>query len=215
MSRKVKDRLKDILVETDIIQKIKIEVKNKKGLIENEFLTRTAERSIEIIGEAVKNIPKSIKKLSPNTPWKDIAGMRDRLAHDYHNTNHTLVWSVIKTHAPSLKPEIVKILNHLNREKYLEYKTQLTTEPPSESYLIRTKQLEELDIALAKTIIKEYPVKFQHVALAEVKDIISASDRALELSTNSENITCSEYVTKIVALSVSKSTEKQSNNLDR
>jgi uncharacterized protein with HEPN domain len=215
MSRKVKDRLKDILVETDIIQKIKIEVKNKKGLIENEFLTRTAERSIEIIGEAVKNIPKSIKKLSPNTPWKDIAGMRDRLAHDYHNTNHTLVWSVIETHAPSLKPEIVKILNHLNREKYLEYKTQLTTEPPSESYLIRTKQLEELDIALAKTIIKEYPVKFQHIAIAEVKDIIGASDRALELSTNSENITCSEYVTKIVALSVSKSTEKQSNNLDR
>jgi uncharacterized protein with HEPN domain len=231
MSRKVKDRLKDILVETDIIQKIKIEVKNKKGLIENEFLTRTAERSIEIIGEAVKNIPKSIKKLSPNTPWKDIAGMRDRLAHDYHNTNHTLVWSVIETHAPSLKPEIVKILNHLNREKYLEYKTQqldwicagfpriplaqLTTEPPSESYLIRTKQLEELDIALAKTIIKEYPVKFQHVAIAEVKDIIGASDRALELSTNSENITCSEYVAKIVALSVSKSTEKQSNNLDR
>jgi uncharacterized protein with HEPN domain len=215
MSRKVKDRLKDILVETDIIQKIKIEVKNKKGLIENEFLTRTAERSIEIIGEAVKNIPKSIKKLSPNTPWKDIAGMRDRLAHDYHNTNHTLVWSVIETHAPSLKPEIVKILNHLNREKYLEYKTQLTTEPSSESYLIRTKQQEELDIALAKAIIKEYPVKFQHVALAEVKDIIGASDRALELSTNSENITCSEYVAKIVALSVSKSTEKQSNNLDR
>jgi uncharacterized protein with HEPN domain len=215
MSRKVKNRLKDILVETDILQKIKIEVKNKKSLIENEFLTRTAERSIEIIGEAVKNIPESIKKLSPNTPWKDIAGMRDRLAHDYHNTNHTLVWSVIETHAPSLKPEIVKILNHLNREKYLEYKTQLTTEPPSESYLIRTKQLEELDIALAKTIIKEYPVKFQHIAIAEVKDIIGASDRALELSTNSENITCSEYVTKIVALSVSKSTEKQSNNLDR
>jgi hypothetical protein len=58
-------------------------------------------------------------------------------------------------------------------------------------------------------------VKFQHVAIAEVKDIIGASDRALELNTNSENITCSEYVAKIVALSVSKSTEKQSNNLDR
>lgn len=126
-----------------------------------------------------------------------------------------IIWKALTTKIPSLHENISDILNQLNREKYLEYKEQLTTEPTSQSYLIKTKQQEELDIALAKAIIKEYPVKFQHVAIAEVKDIIGASDRALELKSNSENITCSEYVAKIVALSVSKSTEKQSNNLDR
>jgi len=214
MSRKVKDRLKDILVETDILQKIKIEVKNKKGLIENEFLTRTAERSIEIIGEAVKNIPESTKQLSPDIQWRAIAGMRDKLSHEYHNINYDVVWEVIETKSPALKVETAKILDHFNREEYLEYKEQLATESSSESYLIRTKQQEELDITIAKDIIKQYPNKFQHIAIAEVKDIISASDRALELGSNSENITCSEYVAKIVALSVSKSTEKQSTELD-
>jgi hypothetical protein len=72
-----------------------------------------------------------------------------------------------------------------------------------------------LDIAIAKNIIKDYPVKFQHVALAEVKDIIGASDRVLELKANPENVTCSEYVAKIVALSVPKSTERKSSELDR
>jgi hypothetical protein len=156
--------------------------------------------------------------------------MRDVVVHEYSRVKSEEVWDALTTEIPSLHENVSNILNQLNREKYLEYKTQqldwicagfpriplaqLTTEPTSQSYLIRTKQQEELDIAIAKNIIKQYPVKFQHVALAEVKDIIGASDRALELSTNSENITCSEYVAKIVALSVSKSTEKQSTELD-
>ncbi|MEN9518988.1 MAG: hypothetical protein RLZZ381_1576, partial [Cyanobacteriota bacterium] len=63
---------------------------------------------------------------------------------------------------------------------------EATKQSDSESYLIRTKQQEELDITIAKDIIKQYPNKFQHIAIAEVKDIISASDRALELGSNSE-----------------------------
>jgi hypothetical protein len=71
-----------------------------------------------------------------------------------------------------------------------------------ESYLIRTKQQEELDITIAKDIIKQYPNKFQHIAIAEVKDIIGASDRALELGSNSGNISPTDYVSNIVNRSV-------------
>jgi uncharacterized protein with HEPN domain len=215
MLRKAKNRLRDILIRTEHLSKIRQQINSKEDLEKNIYLNDSAERSIEIIGEAVKNLPASIRQLSPNTPWKAIAGMRDNIIHDYNDVDYDIVWKVINIDAPALDKETTKIINHLNREEYLEYKKSLTTKPPSQSYLIRTKQQEELDIAIAKTIIKEYPVKFQHVAIAEVKDIIGASDRALELNTNSENITCSEYVAKIVALSVSKSTEKQSNNLDR
>jgi uncharacterized protein with HEPN domain len=215
MLRKAKNRLRDILIRTEHLSKIRQQINSKEDLEKNIYLNDSAERSIEIIGEAVKKLPASIRQLSPNTPWKAIAGMRDNIIHDYNDVDYDIVWKVINIDAPALNQETTKILNHLNREEYLEYKTKLAAEPTSQSYIIKTKQQEQLDIAIAKAIIKEYPVKFQHVAIAEVRDIIGASDRALELSTNSENITCSEYVTKIVALSVSKSTEKQSNNLDR
>lgn len=215
MLRKAKNRLRDILIETEFLTELQQKLKSQKDLEENEHIKRAACNSISVMSVAVKNLPESIRQLSPNTPWKDIAGMRDELTHKYYDINYDVVWEIIETEAPALKIETTKILNHLYREEYLKYKKSLTTKPPSESYLIRTKQQEELDIEIAKTIIKEYPTKFQHVAIAEVKDIINASDRALELNTNSENITCSEYVAKIVALSVSKSTEKQSNNLDR
>jgi predicted nucleotidyltransferase len=79
---------------------------------------------------------------------------------------------------------------------------EATKQSDSESYLIRTKQQEELDITIAKDIIKQYPNKFQHIAIAEVKDIISASDRALELGSNSENISPTDYVTNIINRSV-------------
>ncbi|MEY2831086.1 MAG: hypothetical protein RLZZ574_344 [Cyanobacteriota bacterium] len=152
--------------------------------------------------------------------------MRDVVVHECSRVKSEEVWDALTTEIPSLHENVSDILNHLNREKYLEYKTQqldwicagfpriplaqLTTEPTSQSYLIRTKQQEELDIAIAKAIIKEYPVKFQHVAIAEVKDIIGVSDRAIELKTNSENITQSEYVARIVAVSITKSTQDKS-----
>jgi uncharacterized protein with HEPN domain len=215
MLQKTKNRVRDILIETEFLTELQQKLKSQKDLEENEHIKRAACNSISVMSVAVKNLPESIRQLSPNTPWKDIAGMRDELTHKYYDINYDVVWEIIETEAPALKIETTKIFNHLYREEYLKYKNSLTTEPPSESYSIRIKQQEELDIAIAKNIIKDYPVKFQHVALAEVKDIIGASDRVLELKANPENVTCSEYVAKIVALSVPKSTERKSSELDR
>ncbi len=68
-------------------------------------------RQLEIIGEAVKNIPLSIRKKYPRIPWTEIAGMRDKLMHHYFGVDLNTVWKVIKDDLPHLKREIQNIKN--------------------------------------------------------------------------------------------------------
>jgi uncharacterized protein with HEPN domain len=68
-------------------------------------------RKFEIIGEATKNIPQIIKEEYTRIPWKDIAGMRDRLIHAYSEVDLKLVWMTIKKRLPELKTIIEEIIN--------------------------------------------------------------------------------------------------------
>jgi len=70
-------------------------------------------RSIEIIGEASKKIPKSIKEKRPDIPWKKMAGMRDKLIHEYFGIDLEILWKVAKEEINKLKPGIQQILNSL------------------------------------------------------------------------------------------------------
>lgn len=75
-------------------------------------------RAIEIIGEAVKKIPASVKKHYPDVPWKEMAGMRDKLIHEYFGVNLRAVWDTIKNDIPAIKPTFEKIKeDYLNRTK--------------------------------------------------------------------------------------------------
>jgi uncharacterized protein with HEPN domain len=65
---------------------------------------------IEIIGEAVKNIPDDIRVNYPDIPWKNIAGMRDKLVHEYWAIDEQLVWQVTQKNLPQLKGTIVRII---------------------------------------------------------------------------------------------------------
>lgn len=67
-------------------------------------------RALEIVGEATKRLPKSLKERHPTVPWRDMAGMRDRLSHDYLGVNLQLVWKTVIEDAPVLGPEIQAIL---------------------------------------------------------------------------------------------------------
>ena len=67
-------------------------------------------RTLEIIGEASKNIPSTVKSQYPEIPWKEMAGMRDKVIHAYSGVDLKRVWSTINRDIPSIKPLFEKIL---------------------------------------------------------------------------------------------------------
>lgn len=76
----------------------------------NETLKRAVVRSLEIIGEATKKVPVEFRLQHNLIQWKNMAGMRDRLIHDYIGVNYLIVWDVIKTKIPELQIQVSKIL---------------------------------------------------------------------------------------------------------
>ena len=66
-------------------------------------------RRVQVIGQAVKSLPQSIKVKFPDVAWKEIAGMRDKLVHDYMEIDLELTWGVVKKDLPILKKQISKI----------------------------------------------------------------------------------------------------------
>ena len=71
---------------------------------------RAIERSLEIIGEAIKNIPDNIRNCSPDIEWKKIAGLRDIIIHSYFNVNHKIIWDLVKNHASVLDKQISELI---------------------------------------------------------------------------------------------------------
>jgi uncharacterized protein with HEPN domain len=67
-------------------------------------------RRIEIIGEAVKNLPEDLREANPTVPWKRIAGTRDKVIHDYLGVDVELIWNVAKNLLPELRAQVQTIL---------------------------------------------------------------------------------------------------------
>ena len=66
-----------------------------------------------VIGEAVKRISPDTRSLAPDVPWKQVAGMRDRLVHDYFNIIPDQVWNTAFTDVPRLRDEVVALMKRL------------------------------------------------------------------------------------------------------
>ncbi len=75
----------------------------------NEMIQDAVIRNIEIIGEATKNISNDLKSVHYNIPWKEMAGMRDKLIHDYMGTDVEVIWKTIEKDIPFLQSLIKKI----------------------------------------------------------------------------------------------------------
>ncbi len=71
-------------------------------------------RQLEIIGEATKQISSGTRKKHQNIPWKDMAGMRDKLIHDYFGVDVEQVWLTAKSDIPTLAIEIEEVLSNLS-----------------------------------------------------------------------------------------------------
>ena len=67
-------------------------------------------RNLEVVGEAVKNLSERVKVLHAAVPWKRIAGMRDKMIHEYFGVNLQLVWDAIEQEVPRLQRKIAAIL---------------------------------------------------------------------------------------------------------
>jgi len=103
--------LKHILDECDFILTSFPPDSSKKDLVDDETLKRAVVRSLEIIGEATKKIPVDVKLKWSEIEWKNMAGMRDKLIHNYFGINYSIVWDVVLNKIPNLKNQIEKILS--------------------------------------------------------------------------------------------------------
>ena len=67
-------------------------------------------RAFEIIGEAAKKVPLSVRKRHAKVPWKQMAGMRDKLIHEYFGVNYQVLWKTAQEDIPPVRPLIAKVL---------------------------------------------------------------------------------------------------------
>jgi len=96
--RHILDEINFLVKETE---KLKLEEFTK-----DEVLKRAAARSLEIIGEAAKNLSDDFRKTHKGIDWKKLAGLRDKIIHYYFGVNWDIVWDVIKEHLPKIKAQI-------------------------------------------------------------------------------------------------------------
>jgi len=103
--------LRHVLDSIKIIEKF-VEGISKSAFDNNLMIQDAVVRRLEIIGEAVKNLPNRFEQKYKDIPWKDVTGMRDKLIHHYFGVNLENVWKVVQEDIPKLKIQVEKILNN-------------------------------------------------------------------------------------------------------
>jgi len=83
---------------------------SQKEFLENKMVQDAVIRHLEIIGEATKKIDKNFKEEYNFIPWRKMAGMRDKLIHDYMGIDIWAVWDTVDDYIPELKEHIEKII---------------------------------------------------------------------------------------------------------
>ena len=112
MPRSAREYLQHILDETDYL------MQHSRGLRREQFLgdptlRRAFARSIEVIGEAAKQVPEDVRDKYPAVEWRAIVGMRDRLIHAYFGVDYEIVWDTVVNRIPMLAQQVRQILAEL------------------------------------------------------------------------------------------------------
>lgn len=105
-----KDYLNDINTSIEEIQEFTSNMSYKDFFFDRRT-SHAVVRCFEIIGEAVKNLPVEIKSKYPKIPWREIAGMRDKMAHEYFGVDLKIVWQTIEEDLSALKSSIKLLID--------------------------------------------------------------------------------------------------------
>jgi uncharacterized protein with HEPN domain len=101
--------LKGILAAIDSIEAF-VAGMDLEAFQADDKTTSAVMRKLEIIGGAVKQIPDDVRLRHSRVPWKEMAGMRDKLIHFYFGADYQLVWRAIRERLPRVKEEMLRIL---------------------------------------------------------------------------------------------------------
>jgi uncharacterized protein with HEPN domain len=111
MSTSTSPYLQHIRTETQYLLG-RVQELEKETFLHDETLKRAFVRSLEIIEEAVKQLPNDLKQRYSHLEWRAMAGMRDRLIHGYFGVDYDIVWDVVFNKIPVLQREVERILDH-------------------------------------------------------------------------------------------------------
>ena len=111
MPPSVREYFQHILDEITYVQQ-SAQGLDKAAFLHDETRKRAYVRSLEIIGEAIKQIPNPLRQKYPVIEWRAMAGMRDRLIHGYFGVDYEIVWDVITSKFPPLKQAIQQLIVH-------------------------------------------------------------------------------------------------------